>query len=64
MLRRFRFLLARRTDERHERHVYITNVLAAYIETELSDRLEEREDFDIADSAANFCNHDIDRVDS
>ncbi|CAB4719465.1 unannotated protein [freshwater metagenome] len=62
MLRGFCFLLTRRTNEGHERHMHITNVFATDVEAELPNRLEEREDFDIANCASDLGDHDIDRI--
>ena len=55
-------LLARRADERHERDVHVEDVLAADVLAELPDRLEEREDLDVADGAADLGDHDVDVV--
>jgi hypothetical protein len=62
VLRGLRLLLARRPDERHERHVHVEDVLAADVLAELPDRLEEREDLDVADGAADLGDHDVDVV--
>ena len=50
------------TDERHERDVDVADVVAADVEPELPDRLEEREDLDVADRAADLGDDDIDLV--
>jgi hypothetical protein len=55
-------LLARRADERHERDVHVEDVLAADVLAELPDRLEERQDLDVADGAADLGDHDVDVV--
>ena len=55
-------LLARRADERHERDVDVADVLAADVEAELPDGLEEREDLDVADGAADLGDDDVDVV--
>ena len=55
-------LLARRADERHQRDVDVADVLAADVEAELPDGLEEREDLDVADGAADLGDHDVDVV--
>ena len=62
MLRRLGLLLTRWTDERHQRHVHVAHVVAADIEAELPNRLEEREDLDVADGAADLGDHDVDVV--
>ena len=62
MLRRLRLLLTRRADERHQRHVHVEDVLAAHVLAELADRLEEREDLDVADRPADLGDHDVDLV--
>ena len=46
----------------HERHVHVEDVLAADLVAELPDRLEEREDLDVADGAADLGDHDVDVV--
>ena len=60
VLRGLGLLLARRADERHERHVDVEDVLAADVLAELPDRLEEREDLDVADGATDLGDHHID----
>ena len=62
VLGRLRLLLARRADERHERDVDVADVLAADVEAELPDRLEERQDLDVADRAADLGDDDVDLV--
>ena len=62
MLRGLRLLLARRADERHQRDVHVEHVLASDVLAELPDRLEERQDLDVADGAADLGEHDIDVV--
>ena len=62
VLRRLGLLLARRADERHERDVDVADVVAADVEAELPDGLEEREDLDVADRAADLGDHDVDVV--
>ena len=62
VLRRLRLLLARRPDVRHERDVHVEDVLAADVVAELPDRLEERQDLDVADGAADLGDHDVDVV--
>ncbi|CAB4804853.1 unannotated protein [freshwater metagenome] len=42
--------------------MHITNVFATDVEAELPNRLEEREDFDIANCAADLGDHDINRI--
>ena len=62
VLRRLRLLLARRADERHERDVDVAHVVAAGFLAELADRLEERQDLDVADRAADLGDDDVDVV--
>ena len=56
------FCSRRRTDERHQRDVDVADVVAAGVLAELADRLEEREDLDVADGAADLGDHDVDVV--
>ena len=49
-------------DERHQRDVDVEDVVAADVLAELPDRLEEREDLDVADGAADLGDHDVDVV--
>ena len=60
VLRRLGLQLARGADEGHERQVDVDRVLAADVEAELADRLEERHALDVADRAADFDEHDVD----
>ena len=62
VLGRLGLLLARRADERHERDVHVEHVVAADVLAELPDRLEERQDLDVADGAADLGDHDVDVV--
>ena len=62
VLGRLGLLLARRTDERHERDVDVADVVAPDEVAELPDRFEEREDLDVADRAADLGDHDVDVV--
>ena len=62
VLRGLGLLLPRRADERHEGDVQVADVVAADVEAELPDRLEEREDLDVADGAADLGDHDVDLV--
>ena len=62
VLRRLRLLLAGRPDEGHERDVQVADVVAAGFLAELPDRLEEREDLDVADRAADLGDDDVDVV--
>ena len=55
-------LLARRTDERHQRDVDVADVVAADVLAELPDGLEERQDLDVADGAADLGDHHVDVV--
>ena len=62
VLRGLGLLLAGRADERHERDVEVADVLAADVEAELTDGLEERQDLDVADGATDLGDHDVDLV--
>ncbi len=62
VLRRLRLLLARRTDERHECHVHVADVVAPSVLAELPDRFEERQDLDVADRAADLGDDHVDVV--
>ena len=62
VLRRLGLLLARRADERHEGHVEVADVVAAGFLAELTDRLEERKDLDVADGAADLGDDHVDVV--
>ena len=62
VLRRLGLLLARRTDERHQRDVHVTDVVATDFEAVLTDGFEERQDLDVADGATDFGDDDIDIV--
>ena len=59
VLRRLGLQLAGRADERHQRQVDVERVLAADVEAELADRLEERHALDVADRAADLDEHDV-----
>ncbi len=60
VLRGLGLLLARRADERHQRDVHVEHVVAADVLAELPDRLEERQDLDVADGATDLGDHDVD----
>ena len=62
VLRGLRLLLARRADARHQRDVDVEDVLPADVLAELPDGLEEREDLDVADRAADLGDDDVDVV--
>ena len=62
VLRRLGLLLAGRTDERHQRHVDVADVVAPGFLAELTDRLEERKDLDVADGAADLGDDHVDVV--
>jgi hypothetical protein len=55
-------LLAGGPDERHQGDVQVADVVAADVEAELPDGLEERKDLDVADGAADLGDHDVDVV--
>ena len=55
-------LLARRADERHQGDVHVADVVAPDVLAELPDRLEERQDLDVADGAADLGDDDVDVV--
>ena len=60
MLGRFRLLLTRGCQVRHQRQVDVADVLPTDIAAELADGLEERDDLDVAHGAAHL---DDDHVD-
>ena len=62
VLRRLGLLLAGRADERHERDVHVADVVASGLLAELPDRLEEGEDLDVADRAADLGDDHVDVV--
>ena len=62
VLGRLGLLLPRRADERHEGEVDVADVLAADVEAELPDGLEEREDLDVAHRAADLGDDHVDVV--
>ena len=62
VLRRLGLLLARRADERHQRDVDVADVVAPGLLAELADGLEEREDLDVADGAADLGDDHVDVV--
>ena len=51
-----------RSDERHQRDVHVEDVVAADILAELPDGLEERQDLDVADRAADLGDDHVDIV--
>src|SRR5205807_8178503 len=55
-------LLTGRADERYQRDVDVADVVAADVLAELPDGLEEREDLDVADGAADLGDHHVDVV--
>ena len=59
VLRRLGLELARRRDVRQQREVDEDRVLATDVVAELTNRLEERQRFDVADRAADFDDHDV-----
>ena len=62
VLCRLCLLFARWSDKRHQRDVEITDVVPADIEPELPNRLEERQNLDIANRATDLGYDDIDVV--
>ena len=62
VLGRLGLLLPRRTDVGNEGDVDVAHVLATDVEPELADGLEERQDLDVTDRAADLGDHDIDLV--
>ena len=62
VLRGLGLLLARRADERHQRDVDVADVLPADLLAELPDGLQEGQDLDVADGAADLGDHDVDVV--
>ena len=59
VLCRLCLLLARWSDEWHQRDMQIENVSRADVESELADRLQERQDLDVADRSADLGDDDI-----
>ena len=53
-------LLPRRRDVGNERDVHVEHVVAPDVFAELPDRLEEGQDLDVADGAADLGDHDVD----
>ena len=47
-------VLAGGADERHQRDVYVTHVAAPHVQTDLADGLQERQDLDVANGAADL----------
>src|SRR4051794_15624918 len=60
VLGRLRLQLARVAEERHERQVDEHAAVAALVDLELAQRLEERQRLDVADRAADLGDHDVD----
>ncbi len=60
VLGRLGLLLARRSDERHQRDMDVADVVASHVRAHLAQRLEERQDLDVADRATDLGDHDID----
>ena len=60
MLSGLGLLLARRPQVGHQGHVDITDVVPAHVLAELADRLQEREDLDVAHRAADLGDDDVD----
>ncbi len=59
VLRRLRLQLAGRVDERHERDVEVEHVLGPGLAADLTDRLQEGQRLDVADSAADLRDEDV-----
>ena len=59
MLGRLGLELGGRLEVGDERQVDVEAVLAADVEGELADRLEERQALDVADGAADLGDHDV-----
>ena len=59
VLRRLGLQLAGRLEVGDERQVDVQAVLAADVEGELADRLQERQALDVADRAADLGDHDV-----
>ncbi len=62
MLRRLGLEFAGRLDPGHQRRVDADRLVAAEVVTQLSERLDERQAFDVADRAADLANHEIDII--
>ena len=59
VLGRLGLQLTRVADERHEREVHEDAAVAAELDLELADRLQERERLDVADGAADLGDHEV-----
>ena len=59
MLRRLGLDLARAADDRHQRQVHVDAIVAAELDAELADGLEERQRLDVADRAADLDHADV-----
>ena len=59
VLRRLGLELGRRLEVGDQRQVDVQAVLAADVEGELADRLQERQALDVADRAADLGDHDV-----
>ncbi len=55
----FGLLLARRREIRHQREVHVTDVVTAGVSAELSNRLYEGHNLDVADRAADLHDHNV-----
>ena len=55
----FSLLLATRTDKWNERDMHIADVVATNFVAKLTNRFQEREDLDVANSSTNFSDHHI-----
>ena len=62
VLRRLGLLFPRGADERHERDVHVADVVAPGVLAKLPDGLEEREDLDVTDGAADLGDDHVDVV--
>ncbi len=62
VLRRLGLHLTGRADERHQRDMDVADIVATDVKSELTDRLEEGQDLDVAHRAADLGDDDVDVV--
>ena len=59
VLSRFGLLFPARSDERHQRHMDVANIVAADFVLELTNRLEERKDLDVTNGSTDLGDDDV-----
>src|SRR5690242_7802529 len=62
MLRRFGLEFARARNKRHQSEMNIDGVIARKVITELPDRFEERQPFDVPNCAADFAQNEVEAL--